>query len=86
MRTNRPSGLINTSVLLQLATHAAMGVALGLAFSLILIITPVFGVRALIAMGSNPNDTTLTFVGTCALMFGVGATLTAIAFRVAEQS
>jgi hypothetical protein len=86
MRTNRSSAWIKPSLLLELATHAAMGVALGLAFSLILIITPVFGVRTLIAMGSNPNDTMLTFVGTCALMFGVGATLTAIAFRVTEQS
>jgi hypothetical protein len=73
MHTNRPSALLKPSVLLELASHAAMGIALGLTFSLILIITPAFGVSALIAMGSNPHDTMLTFVGTCALMFGVGA-------------
>jgi hypothetical protein len=86
MRTKRRSALLKLSVLLELASHAAMGVALGLTFSLILIITPAFGVSALIAMGSNPHDIMLTFVGTCALMFGVGAALTAIVFKVTEQS
>jgi hypothetical protein len=86
MRTKRRSALIKPSVILELATHAAMGVALGLAFSLILIMTPVFGVSALIAMGSHSHATMLTFVGSCALTFGVGATLTAVAFRVTEQT
>jgi hypothetical protein len=44
-----------------------MGVALGLTFALILTLTPAFGVSALIALGSNPHDILLTFVGTCAL-------------------
>ena len=86
MRTKKRSALLKPSVLVEFASHAAMGVALGLAFSLILIMTPVFWVSALIAMGSNPHDTMLTFVGSCALTFSVGATLTAIAFRVTEQS
>jgi predicted cation transporter len=86
MRPNRRSALLKLSVLLEFANHAAMGVALGLAFSLISIVIPAFGVGALIAMGSNPHDVMLRFVGTCALMFGVGAALTAIAFKVTEQS
>ena len=80
------SALLKLSVLLELASHAAMGVALGLTFSLILIITLTFGVSSVIAMASNPHDIMLTFVGTCALMFGVGAGLTAIVFKVTEQS
>jgi hypothetical protein len=86
MRTKRPSALLKRSVLLELASHAAMGVALGLTFSLILITTPAFGVRALIALGSNPHDALLTFVGTCALMFGMGAALTGLVFKVTEDS
>ena len=51
-----------------------MGVALGLTFALILTPTPGFGVSALIALGSNPHD-----------MFGVGATLTGLVFKLTED-
>jgi len=47
-----------------------------------LTLTPAFGVSALIALGSNPHDILLTFVGTCALMFGVGAALTGLVFKL----
>jgi len=53
-------------------------------FALILTLTPAFGVSALIALGSNPHDILLTFVGTCALMFGVGAALTGLVFKLTE--
>lgn len=76
---------LKPSVLLELASHASMGVALGLTFALILTLTPAFGVSALIALGSNPHDILLTFVGTCALMFGVGATLTGLVFKLTED-
>ena len=72
-------------MLLEFASHGAMGVALGLTFALILIRTPGFGVSTLIAASSHPHDILLTFVGTCALMFGMGAALTAIVFRVTED-
>ena len=61
-----------------------MGVGLGLTLALILTLTPAFGVSALIALGSNPHDILLTFVGTCALMFGVGAALTGLVFKLTE--
>ena len=86
MRSRRPSARLKASALLELASHAAMGVALGLAFSLILIMIPAFGVSALIALGSNPHDILLKFVGTCALMFGIGAALTGLVFKVTEDS
>ena len=86
MRPKRISALLKPAELVGLASHATMGVALGILFALILIITPVFGVSALLALGSNPHDSMLTFVSTCALMFGIGAALTAIAFKMAEDS
>ena len=54
-------------------------------FALILTLTPAFGVSALIALGSNPHDILPTFVGTCALMFGVGAALTGLVFKLTED-
>ena len=61
---------------LAVANHAAMGVALGLIFVLILIWTPFFGVSSLIDLSDDPAETMATFVGTVILMFGVGAALT----------
>ena len=69
--TIRRSGLI-----LAVASHAAMGVSLGLVFALVLTSTPFFGVLPLINMSVDPATTMTTFVGTAALMFGVGAALT----------
>ena len=65
-----------SSVVLAVANHAAMGVALGLVFALILVSTPLFGVLPLIRLSDNPEVTMATLVGTAALMFGVGAALT----------
>ncbi len=65
-----------SAVVLAVANHAAMGVALGLVFALILVSTPFFGVLPLIRVSDNPQATMATLVGTAALMFGVGAALT----------
>ena len=73
------------TVVLELAGNACMGAALGLTFALILILAPAFEVRALIALSPNPNDILLTIVGTCALMFGMGAALTGLVFRLTED-
>ena len=86
MRTKRTIALLKPSVLLEFASNGAMGVALGLTFASILIYTPALGVSALIVASSHPQDIQLTFVGTCALMFGVGAALTAVVFKVTEHS
>jgi hypothetical protein len=85
MRTNKPSkhrshneqaSIEGASVVLAVANHAAMGAALGLVFALIVTCTPFFGVLRLINLSDDPETTMATFVGTAALMFGVGAALT----------
>lgn len=77
MRTRKkPTIIPKPGFVLAVANHAAMGVALGLVFALILISTPFFGVRALINLSDDPGATMATFVGTVILMFGVGAALT----------
>jgi hypothetical protein len=73
------------TVLLELAGNACMGAALGLTFALILTLTPAFGVSALIALSPSPDDILLTIVGTCALMFGMGAAFTGLVFRLTED-
>jgi hypothetical protein len=65
-----------SGVVFAVANHAAMGVALGLVFALILVSTPFFGVLPLIRLSDNPQETMTMLVGTAALMFGVGAALT----------
>ena len=86
MPVKKPAALLRPSVLVELASQATMGVALGLTFSLILITTPVFGVSGLIAFGSNPHDIMQMLAFTCALTFGLGATLTAVVFKLTEDS
>jgi hypothetical protein len=72
----KPTIIPKTGRLLAVANHAAMGIALGLVFALILIRTPFFGVLALIDISDDPSATMTTFVGTVILMFGVGSALT----------
>jgi hypothetical protein len=72
----KPSAVVKPSTVLAVANHAAMGVALGLVFALILIWTPLFGILPLINLSDDPAMTMETFVGTVVLMFGVGAALT----------
>ena len=72
----KPSVVPKPDLVLAVASHAAMGVALGLVFALILIRTPLFGVLALINLSDDPSATMATFVGTVILMFGIGAALT----------
>lgn len=72
----KPSIIPKPGLVLAVANHAAMGVALGLVFALILIRTPLFGVLALINLSDDPSATMATFVGTVILMFGIGAALT----------
>jgi hypothetical protein len=72
----RQAILGKSGAILAIANHAAMGVALGLVFALILVSTPFFGVLPLIRLSDNPQETMTMLVGTAALMFGVGAALT----------
>ena len=80
----KPSAVPKPGLLLAVANHAAMGVALGLVFALILIWTPFFGVLPLIDLSDDPSVTVETFVGTVVLMFGVGAALTGFVLMMEE--
>jgi hypothetical protein len=62
-----------------------MGVALGLAFTLLLTVIGKFGVMELVARSSAPRDTILLIVGANVLTFGVGATLTGWVFTMMED-
>ena len=83
MHTKKPSGLITPSGLLKLGSHAAMGVAMGLAFALVLMLADPSGIATLIAHGGT--RAVAVFVGTLVLTFGIGATLTGLVFIVTED-
>jgi hypothetical protein len=83
MRTKKPAGLASPSGLLRLLSHAAMGVAMGLAFALFLIRVNPSGVATLVEHG-GPHALTV-LVGTLALTFGIGATATGVIFVIMED-
>ena len=81
----KPSAIVKPGTVLAIANHAAMGIALGLVFALILIWTPFFGVLPLINLSDDPSVTMETFVGTVVLMFGVGAALTGFVLMMEDR-
>jgi hypothetical protein len=85
MRERKPPALRNSVILLELACHAAMGIALGLAFSFAMILNDAFGITTLISHGADAGTTTMIFVGTFTLPIGVGATLTGFLFAMLEE-
>jgi hypothetical protein len=84
-RTKKTQALRPSSILLELAGHAAMGVALGLGYTIALIFFDAFGVKALIAHSDEPRTTMMIFAGMFTLAFGVGATLTGLVFMMMED-
>jgi len=78
MRAKRRSAAAMSRTVLAVASHAAMGIALGLVFALIVIRTPFFGVLALIDLSTDPAATMTVFVGTVVSMFAIGAALTGL--------
>ena len=84
MRTKKPSGLVTASGLLRLVSHAAMGVAMGLAFALLLILIDPSGIATLIDPRGYQGLT--MSVSTLVLSFGIGATLTGAVFIMMEDS
>jgi hypothetical protein len=85
VRPKKRPALITPLLLLKLATHAAMGVAVGLAFALLVTHITQLGIAALISYSLNPSATFLTFVCTCATTFGIGATLTGLAITLTDD-
>lgn len=82
MRTRKPTGLASPSGLLRLGGHATMGVAMGLAFALMLILIDP-GIATLVDHGGS--QAIAVFVGTLVLMFATGATLTGAVFIMTED-
>ena len=84
MRIKTPTVWLTSVV--KLAAHTAMGIAMGLAFSLILTIADLSGIITLINHSATPGITLTMFVGTIVLTFGIGATLTGLVFTMMEDS
>ena len=83
MRTKRRAGLASPSGVARLANQTAMGVAMGLAFALLLMVVDPAGVATLIAHGGR--QAIAVFVGAIVLTFGIGATLTGAVFILTED-
>ena len=64
-----------------MVVHAAMGVAMGLAFALILMVMDPSGTAALVQQEGNQVGA----VGTLVLTFGIGAALTGAVFMMTED-
>lgn len=82
MRAKKSSDLISASGLLKLMTHAMMGAALGLAFSLALILCNP-AVASLLSHGGSQAVT--VFAITLVTTFAIGATLTGVVFILIED-
>jgi hypothetical protein len=82
MRAKKSSDLISPSGLVKLMTHAMMGAALGLAFSLVLVLTNP-AVANLLSRGGS--QAAVAFALTFATTFAIGATLTGVVFILAED-
>ncbi|MDD1526586.1 hypothetical protein C7U92_04495 [Bradyrhizobium sp. WBOS7] len=82
MRTKKSSDLISATGLIKLMTHALMGAALGLVFSLALILCNP-AVASLLNNGGS--QTVIVFALTLVTTFAIGATLTGVVFIIAED-
>jgi hypothetical protein len=77
--------LIEPSLLLEVSSHTAMGIAVGLAFAFVATHITALGIATLINESPTPDVVMKMFVGTCAITFGIGATLTGLAITLTED-
>lgn len=80
-----PAKATVASRLVGLATHAAMGAALGLAFAFIATRSPMFGVMPVLAKMTAPDVRVFDFALTCMLGFSLVTTLTGIASAMEDE-
>ena len=85
MQRNKPRRTA-ASLVLELASHAAMGAALGLGFCLALLLIEPASIGALISHAAQPKTTAVTLASFFALLFGAGATMTGIIFTTMERA
>lgn len=74
------------TVLLELAGHAAMGAAMGLAFCFIIRLTGQQALLDLIAHNPEPKATAILLVSVVSLFFAVGATLTGMMLMSLDET
>ena len=86
MRPKKRSALIKLSLLLEVACHTVMGIAVGLAFAFLVTHITALGIATLINYSPTPDVVMIMFVGTCAMTFGIGATLTGLAVTLTEDA
>jgi hypothetical protein len=84
MQRNKPRPAARLA--LELASHAAMGIALGLGFCFALLLIEPARVIALISHTDQPGTTAVVLVGFFALLFGAGATMTGIIFTTMDRT
>ncbi|KYK48642.1 hypothetical protein [Bradyrhizobium diversitatis] len=82
MRTKKSSDLISASGLIKLMTHAMMGAALGLTFSLTLVLSNPAVANLL---NNGGSQAILVFTLTLVTTFAIGATLTGVVFIIEED-
>jgi hypothetical protein len=75
VRRKTRSALIKPSLLLEVTSHIVMGVAVGLTFAFPATHITALGIATLINYSPTPDVVMIMFVGTCAITFGIGATL-----------
>ena len=85
MRPRKRSALIKPSLLLETISHTAVGIAVGLAFAFLTTHITALGIATLINDSPTPDVVMIMFVGTCAITFGIGATLTGLAITLTED-
>jgi hypothetical protein len=85
MQRNKPRPTAS-SLALELASHAAMGVALGLGFCFALLLIEPASVIALISHTDQPKTAAVMLVCFFALLFGAGATMTGIIFATTDRA
>jgi hypothetical protein len=85
VRPKKRSALIKPSLLLEAGSHTAMGIAVGLAFAFLATHISALGIATLINYSPTPDVVMIMFVGTCAITFGIGATLTGLAITLTED-
>jgi hypothetical protein len=84
MHRRKPPTL-HASIAIEMACHAAMGIALGLGFSFALALIDGSAVAVLIAHSSEPKTTSIILTGFFTLAIGVGAALTGFVFTMMEK-
>ncbi|MFK4488434.1 hypothetical protein [Bradyrhizobium sp. USDA 336] len=82
MRTKKSSELISASGLIKLMTHAMMGAALGLIFSLTLVLSNPAVANLL---NNGGSQAAMVFALTLVTTFAIGATLTGAVFILVED-